>query len=131
MSMPIMVTGQFGEVYRAQMGKTTVALKIIKKYASEKVFEREMSIMAQVTHNNIVTLHGIIREGHTTLTYSRKAVLNLNRSAFTSVSDGIFTTWKPKDVFVRKSLFAVSIVYSVTILIEGETASGFPNEEYE
>ena len=62
--MPIMVTGQFGEVYRAQMGKTTVALKIIKKYASEKVFEREMSIMAQVTHNNIVTLHGIIREGH-------------------------------------------------------------------
>ena len=67
MSMPIMVTGQFGEVYRAQMGKTTVALKIIKKYASERVmeqFEREMSIMAQVTHNNIVTLHGIIREGH-------------------------------------------------------------------
>ena len=58
--------GQFGEVYRAQMGSTAVAVKIVKQYSSKKVmeqFEREMSIMSQVSHTNIVTLFGIIREG--------------------------------------------------------------------
>ena len=58
--------GQFGEVYRAQMGSTTVAVKIVKQYSSKKVmeeFEREMTIMSQVSHTNIVTLFGIIREG--------------------------------------------------------------------
>ena len=48
------------------MGSTAVAVKIVKQYSSKKVmeqFEREMTIMSQVSHTNIVTLFGIIREG--------------------------------------------------------------------
>ena len=62
--------GQFGEVYRAKMGSRAVAVKIVKQYSSKKVmeqFEREMNIMSQVSHTNIVTLFGIIREGITYL----------------------------------------------------------------
>ena len=62
----IVTIGQFGEVYRAQMGSIAVAVKIVKQYSSKKVieeFEREMTIMSQVSHTNIVTLFGIIREG--------------------------------------------------------------------
>ena len=61
-----MILGQFGDVYRAKMGKTTVAVKIVKQYTFRSImdqFEREMSIMSQVSHTNIVTLLGIIREG--------------------------------------------------------------------
>ena len=59
-------TGQYGEVYEAQMSNKTVAVKIIKRFSSQKVmhqFENEMSIMSQVSHHNIVRIHGIIREG--------------------------------------------------------------------
>ena len=48
------------------MGNTTVALKIIKRFSSKKVmdqFENEMSIMTNVSHHNIVRIHGILREG--------------------------------------------------------------------
>ena len=48
------------------MGSTTVAVKIIKRFSSQKVmnqFENEMTIMSQVSHPNIVRLHGIIRDG--------------------------------------------------------------------
>ena len=48
------------------MGKITVAIKIIKRFSSQKVmdqFEKEMSIMSQVCHTNIVQVHGILREG--------------------------------------------------------------------
>ena len=48
------------------MGKTTVALKIVSRFSSQKVtdqFENEMSIMSQVCHPNIVKVHGILREG--------------------------------------------------------------------
>ena len=48
------------------MGRTTVTVKRVKQYTSRSVmdqFEREMSIMSQVSHTNIVTLFGIIREG--------------------------------------------------------------------
>ena len=48
------------------MNKMTVAVKVIKRFSSKKVmeqFENEMSIMSQVSHNNIVRLHGIINEG--------------------------------------------------------------------
>ena len=58
--------GQFGDVYKANMNTFTVAVKVIKRYSSQQVkdqFENEMSIMSQVSHNNIVRLHGIIREG--------------------------------------------------------------------
>jgi hypothetical protein len=58
--------GQFGEVYGAKIGKTTVALKIVRRFSSQMVmdqFEDEMSIMSQVYHHNIVRVHGILREG--------------------------------------------------------------------
>ena len=48
------------------MNDTTVAIKVIKRYSSQKVmdqFEKEMSIMSQVSHNNIVRLYGILSEG--------------------------------------------------------------------
>ena len=48
------------------MGMKTVAVKVVKQYSSQKAmteFENEMGIMSQVSHNNIVRLHGIIREG--------------------------------------------------------------------
>ena len=73
-----MILGQFGEVYRAEMGRTTVAVKRVKKYTSRSAmdqFEREMSIMSQVSHTNIVTLFGIIREGLYIIVKTRKRVL--------------------------------------------------------
>ena len=48
------------------MSNTTVAIKIIKRFSSQKVmeqFENEMTIMTQVSHQNIVRIHGILREG--------------------------------------------------------------------
>ena len=48
------------------MGKTTVALKVVRRFSSQKVmdqFEDEMSIMSQVYHHNIVRVHGILTEG--------------------------------------------------------------------
>ena len=59
-------TGKFGMVYRAQMNDTIVAVKVTKKYSSEKAmsdFQNETSIVSQVSHNNIVRLYGIINEG--------------------------------------------------------------------
>ena len=58
--------GKFGKVYKAQMQKNTVAVKVTKKYSSEKAmsdFQNEMSIMSEVAHHNIVRLYGIIYEG--------------------------------------------------------------------
>ena len=57
----------FRATLRRGMGKTfTVAVKTAKKSTSEKErseFLREMNIMAQMRHPNIVQLHGIIRDG--------------------------------------------------------------------
>ena len=60
------LSGKFGKVYKAQMQKNTVAVKVTKKYSSEKAmrdFQNEMSIMSEVAHHNIVRLYGIISEG--------------------------------------------------------------------
>ena len=68
--------GKFGKVYKAQMQKNTVAVKVTKKYSSEKAmsdFQNQMSIMMEVAHPNIVRLYGIISEGmylHKYYTYS-------------------------------------------------------------
>ena len=59
-------TGTFGNVYKAQMRDVIVAIKVTKKFLSEKAmcdFKNEMSIMSEVSHNNIVRLYGIISEG--------------------------------------------------------------------
>ena len=66
--LKLFCTGQFGHVYTAKMNKSTVAVKVIKRYSSKRVkdqFENEMSIMSQVSHHNIIRLHGILREGET------------------------------------------------------------------
>ena len=63
------------------MNAFTVAVKVIKKYSSKRVrdqFENEMSIMSQVSHNNIVRLHGIIREGENSV--------NINQQTFNKVA---------------------------------------------
>ena len=65
MIMP-MFSGKFGEVFKAEMRTTTVAIKVTKKYSSEKAmrdFQNEMSIMSEVAHHNIVRLYGVISEG--------------------------------------------------------------------
>ena len=61
-----MFSGKFGEVFKAEMRTTTVAIKVTKKYSSEKAmcdFQNEMSIMSEVAHHNIVRLYGVISEG--------------------------------------------------------------------
>ena len=48
------------------MRDTIVAIKVTKMYSSEKAmndFQNEMSVMSEVSHNNIVRLYGIINEG--------------------------------------------------------------------
>ena len=66
MTRTLLHTGQYGEVYEAQMNDKTVAVKAIKRFSSQKVmdqYENEMRIMIHVSHQNIVRIHGIIREG--------------------------------------------------------------------
>ena len=66
-----MCTGHFGEVfkgtYRKGTGKcVTVAVKTIKKYQSEKEtsdFLREMGIMSQLLHPNVIKLFGLVQQG--------------------------------------------------------------------
>ena len=44
----------------------TVAVKTIKKYESEKEtndFLREMDVMSQLLHPNIIKLYGIVQQG--------------------------------------------------------------------
>ena len=67
--------GQFGEVFcavlqRGMANSFTVAVKTSKKSQSEKEttdFLREMSIMSQLRHPNIVQLHGVIQDGKSVL----------------------------------------------------------------
>ncbi|KAL5457377.1 hypothetical protein EMCRGX_G034628 [Ephydatia muelleri] len=63
--------GQFGEVFRATLHKGTpgevlVAVKTTKKNSSEKDkadFLKEMMVMSQILHPNIVRLYGLVVEG--------------------------------------------------------------------
>ena len=105
-----LITGQFGDVYTAEMNRSTVAVKVIKRFSSKRVkeqFENEMTIMSQVSHNNVVRLHGIIRNGE------RKIIIRgiestvvdsfRNRSSLTGIGDGVFATWKLEVIFEGKS----------------------------
>jgi len=70
-----MCVGQFGEVFCGQLQRGrakpfTVAVKTSKKSRSEEEraeFLREMTIMSQLRHPNIVQLHGVIQDGESTI----------------------------------------------------------------
>ena len=62
--------GQFGKVFRASMqsgsGPISVAVKTAKKSTTSKdkeAFLREMTVMSQMVHPNIVQFYGVIRDG--------------------------------------------------------------------
>ena len=69
--MNINSIGQYGEVYKAEYAKgtksnLTVAVKVIKKYQSQKAlddFLKEMDIMSQFVHPNIIKLYGLVQQG--------------------------------------------------------------------
>ena len=67
--------GQFGKVYKATLmlgSRVTVAVKTIRRYTSEKErqdFMREMAIMAQMMHPNIIQLYGLVNEGWQSIYY--------------------------------------------------------------
>ncbi len=66
-----MITGHYGKVYKAEYTKgagqkLTVAVKTIKKYTDQKAhddFLKEMGIMSQFVHPNIIKLHGLVQQG--------------------------------------------------------------------
>ena len=67
---PSLPAGQFGQVFRAMLkhgvAPIKVAVKTAKKSSSskEKVeFMREMTIMSQMMHPNIVRLYGVVQQG--------------------------------------------------------------------
>ena len=63
------MVGEFGEVFKAILNKGSpveriVAVKTIKKtlVADQENFLREMSVMSNLMHPNIVRLHGIVND---------------------------------------------------------------------
>ena len=67
----MIILGQFGVVYKATLRNSDgrlveVAIKTIRRYDSQKEmddFMREMAVMSQLIHPNIIHLYGIVREG--------------------------------------------------------------------
>ena len=61
--------GQFGRVYKAYLhtgigSRTEVAVKTIRRYEQNEMknFMREMAVMSQLMHPNIIHLHGIVEQ---------------------------------------------------------------------
>ena len=68
--LPSSLPGQFGKVYKGILKQgsesTPVAIKMTKRTISEyhqQAFMKEMSIMSQMMHPNIVRLYGLVTEG--------------------------------------------------------------------
>lgn len=67
----MIILGQFGVVYKATLRNSDgrlveVAIKTIRRYDSQKEmddFMREMTVMSQLIHPNIIHLYGIVKEG--------------------------------------------------------------------
>ena len=63
-----MHAGQFGCVYKAYLhtgsGRIEVAVKTIRRYEQNEMknFMREMAVMSQLMHPNIIHLHGIVKQ---------------------------------------------------------------------
>ena len=57
--------GQFGKVYKALMKKSTqtvqVAVKVVESISPD--FQKEVTIMSEIIHPNIVRLYGLMNEG--------------------------------------------------------------------
>ena len=69
-------TGQFGKVFKAVLKSgvepVKVAVKTAKKSSTAKEreeFMREMTIMSQMVHPNIVRLYGVVQEGQWEVSY--------------------------------------------------------------
>lgn len=62
------ILGQFGKIYKGTLKRSglTVAVKTIKRHESEREkieFDKEMTIMSQLIHPNIVRLFGLVQQG--------------------------------------------------------------------
>ena len=62
-------TGQFGKVYKAELKRkeqnVEVAIKIVDNISPD--LQKEITIMTEIIHPNIVHLYGLVKEGtHTT-----------------------------------------------------------------
>ena len=65
----LLSTGQFGKVYKAKMQKSqqsanvsiTVAVKTVAQITLD--FRKEVTIMSEVVHPNIIRLYGLINQG--------------------------------------------------------------------
>lgn len=63
--------GQFGKVFKATLQRgmepISVAVKTVKKMSAsqkeEEEFRREMNVMSQMIHPNIVQLYGLVKDG--------------------------------------------------------------------
>ena len=79
-------SGHFGEVFRAVLResggrKIDVAIKRIKDYTSEKEqsdFLREMAVMSQLIHPNIIHLHGVVKESELAVNVNYAACTIMN-----------------------------------------------------
>lgn len=78
--------GQFGKVFRAVMKRgsepISVAVKTAKKSSTNHAeFLREMNIMSQMVHPNIVQLFGVIKDGKQ---HNRVKIVALYPSTYSS-----------------------------------------------
>ena len=60
--------GKFGKVYKGvlKVSRLPVAIKTIKQYESEKErenFQKEMTVISELIHPNIVRLFGLVQQG--------------------------------------------------------------------
>lgn len=97
----IFSTGKFGNVYKAQLrrdlGTVTVAVKTVKKYKSQKDtddFQREMNMMLQMIHPNIVQIYGLVQEGIKSNIGLIEVISILWLTCRSPINgDGIFAVW--------------------------------------
>ena len=108
--LPLLRTGQFGEVYRGVLERGAEAMPVAVKMTKETISEflKEMSIMSQMMHPNIVRLYGIVTQSephvHTHTHTSLLSLLWVCNTPFWSLcrctvamdSAGIHGTWRPE-----------------------------------
>ena len=123
------------------MSNTTVAVKIIKRFSSQKVmeqFENEMTIMSQVSHHNIVRIHGILREGSYTYNTYMLHVLLTKCIPIGPFSPALVMEYLPHGnlkTFLSVSIIQMGLnVHNIAMFLcntEEETATRISNEMYD